>query len=175
MPSSALKIASLACAGLCAAVVTAAQPPSPSAPAPIAVPSRPGAWAVQRTYSGGFRGVLNASEIVASDGSARKLEGAAGDAPPCARLTPPQLEALDRAIAASKPETWRPSYVPAGDSGCCDRYRYTFTLRRRTSDLTLQTFATGWYTGNERQFPADLAAIVHELDTVLRSMPRLCQ
>jgi len=144
----------LVCLALAAAALSAQQPASP-------LPPGPGAFVVDLDTTGGFTGRGMGGVTVDSGGVVRasRIGGPSRDASECrATLPADELESLRRAVeVVSQP--WLESFAPAGDDGCCDRYRWTLRLERRLADGRGQTFATHWFQGNEDRLPRELRVI----------------
>lgn len=146
-----------------------AQPPHPL------LAKEAGAWVIELQGWGGYTGRGNRSGVISSEGQVQ-----AGRTPmprlPCrSKLSASELSPLRTAVSGVRPEQWRASYVPSGDDGCCDRFKYGFTLYQRGADSTVQTRSTTWYQGNERLFPGDLAALLRATDQIVDKALAHCQ
>ena len=114
-------------------VAQAAPQPQPQ------LPEGPLAFVIDLDTTGGFSGRGLGGVTVDSNGSvgASRVGGSARAAPECrAKLGADDLQSLRRAVESARLQTWPESFAPAGDDGCCDRFRWTLRVgaaaRRRS-------------------------------------------
>ena len=141
-------------------VVTAALAAYQSEPQ---LPPGPLAFVIELDTTGGFTGRGRGGVTVDSGGTVRASRVGGSNRQASAqcrtRLTADQLESLQRAVAAARLQPWPETFAPEGDSGCCDRYRWTLRLAQRQPDDQVRTAATMWYDGNEGRLPKDVTVI----------------
>ncbi len=120
---------------------------------------QPGDWAVEVSNSGGFTG-RGGPHVVATSygyGSVAEINLPRGED---AVIPPDILHSIDAVVRAAKPSEWKPSYVPAGDNGCCDRFQETFSLQVAAPGGKWIVYHTIWFSGNQDLIPADLKAVI---------------
>ena len=94
---------------------------------------------------------------------------------PCeSQLAAEDMRELDHAVSSADASAWKSSYVPDGDNGCCDRFRWSLLLYRRGTDGTGNTYGTHWYGGNEKHLPGDLAALRAIILAIQKTVLRRC-
>jgi len=124
---------------------------------------------------GGYTGYGGRSGVISSEGQVQAGRTHMPRFSCRSSLSASELSPLRTAVSGARPEQWRASYVPSGDYGCCDRFKYGFTLYQRGADSTALTRSTTWYQGNERLFPGELAALLRATDQILDKALAYCQ
>jgi hypothetical protein len=130
------------------------------------------AFVMDLDTTGGFTGRGRGGVTVDSDGHVRaaRIGGLNRDASECrAQLAADELESLQRAVAVGRLQTWPETFAPAGDTGCCDRIKWTLRLQHREADDRVRTVVTTWYDANEERLPKDAAVI---RDVALHALTR---
>jgi len=136
------------------------------------LPPGPLAFVIDLDTTGGFTGRGRGGVTVDSGGTVRasRVGGSSRQASECrAQLPADQLESLRRAVAAARLRPWPETFAPDGDSGCCDRYRWTLRLAQRQADDQVRTSVTMWYDANDGRLPVDVTAI---RDIAMRALAR---
>jgi hypothetical protein len=149
---------------LCAATGEDAKKAQPTHPL---LAKEAGAWVIELQSSGGYTGHGGRSGVISSAGQVQAARTPMPRFLCRSKLSAQELSPLRTAVLAARPEQWGENYVPSGDNGCCDRFRYNITLHQRISDGTARTRWTTWYQGSDGLLPGDLAALMRAMDSIL--------
>ena len=152
----------------CLLATTPAQQPAPQ------LPSGPLAFVIDLDTSGGFSGRGLGGVTVDSNGSvsASRVGGSTRAGPDCrAKLGADELQSLRRVVEAARLQTWPETFAPAGDDGCCDRFRWSLRVEQRQADGQVRRASTMWFDANEGRLPKEVIAIREiALDALRRAL-----
>jgi hypothetical protein len=109
-------------------------------------------WSAQLFTSGGYSGGGRGFLFMGSDGTTS----------PCSvqKLPPNKRLAIEGAVAAARPETWKESYRPRKEH-MTDQFYYSFTLKLQRIDGSSGTYSVGWQ--SESKLPDDLRRLYEAL------------
>ena len=119
-------------------------------------------WTVDLNSSGEFHGKAGGGAHITSKGIVyvSRFNVLSTLHRPCRSQLPKEnLRQIAQVVSSTKASTWKSSYVPDGDNGCCDRFHWTLLLFQRALDNTGHTYGSDWYDGNETRLPDDLAEL----------------
>lgn len=134
-------------------------------------------WTVDLNSSGGFTGRGGGGAHITSQGivHASRFNVMSPRHRPCrSQLSDEDLQKMAQAVSSTKGSTWKSSYVPDGDNGCCDRFHWTLLLYQRAPDGAGRTYGTDWYDGNEKWLPDDLATLRATILTIMKTALKGC-